>query len=480
MSWDYDSEGGGSGFGYGGGHNFAGYHDSDSYEHDDYYGESNDDDDDEEENDSRTEELKQFMLNFHRGNYDDDFETALNPASGATINPYDQNNTPADREKKKSAALVNLQLQKCIRSATGDVGLLSYFHLKANSMTQVMMHHEQMVSHDQSLNPYWKQLENAFSQPMNMNIRIHSINIVKVEMKKEHLAMLATNLRGKVSNLIQFNDNNLCGDGIMSISDLLEHNPVLYTFHLCHNPIDDLNVAMRLSRVLKAHLDIETLKMTHCNIGNNVDILSAILRSDVKSIDLSHNNIGLSGAVVISEYLETNPPVKNLTLDNNRFDDESAILFAQALRKNTNLEALCLKDNNFTLDGAKKMIKGLFDSSSLNAISESNHTCKLYLFSGYGDCNMQDQLSSLTLEFDRMSKILIALQANKESLLQYLEDVPVELMPGVIALFHTEKDQIRLINMIHATMRWWNMPSLYSYNNCRAASNPKRKRDNNE
>jgi len=239
-----------------------------------------------------------------------------------------------------------------------------------------------------------------------------------------------------------------------------------------------MNSAMRLSRALKPHPNMNELIMTHCDLGNDPDILSVILQSDVKVIDLSHNHIDSLGAVKISEYLESNPPVKFLKLDNNSFNDDDAILFSQALKSNTNLLALCLTRNNFSSVGVKALFSSLYDSSSLNSISESesNHTCELDLFDNKKSAPIQQMLTSLKY-LDRTSKILIALH-DKESLLKYLADVPVELMPDVMAFIQEwEWDQIQSMSMMYAAMRWWNMPSLYSFLRC-DTTNTKRKRVN--
>ena len=87
------------------------------------------------------------------------------------------------------------------------------------------------------------------------------------------------------------------------------------------------------------------------------------------------------------------------------FNDNDAILFSQALKRNTHLRILGLERNNFTSTGVKALFSSLYDSSSLNAISESNHTCELDLFDNKKSAPFQQMLENL----DRTSKILIAL-----------------------------------------------------------------------
>jgi hypothetical protein len=329
---------------------------------------------------------------------------------------------------------------------------------------------EDVVWHDPTIVPYWERLATAFPNPTNKNKWIANIMIKNIEMSGETVATLVASL---LCRQVIFENTNLCGEGIVLLSTLVEQSPGLETLAISHNRIDDMNSALCLSRVLRPHLGMNTLCMSYCDLGSDPEILSVILQSDVSRIDLSRNDIDFLGAVKISEYLEGNPPVSSLLLDNNRFNDDDAILISRALKTNTNLIELGLRSNNFRLVGVKALLASVFDGSSLNAISESNHTCKLFLFSEFGP--IQRDISSLNDNLNRNSKILSALH-DKESLIEYLADVPVELMPYVLEFTQREGNQLQSTCMMYVAMRWWNMPSLYSFLRC-VASKSKRKRD---
>jgi hypothetical protein len=115
--------------------------------------------------------------------------------------------------------------------------------------------------------------------------------------------------------------------------------------------------------------------------------------------------------------------------------------------------------------GAKAMLTCVFDGSSLNAISESNHTLKeIHMFKKGED--FRRGIHRL-LAFDRTQKILLALQ-DRASLLKYLKNVPVELIPEVVAFPYGQsvyEHHHKYLNIVYSTMRWWNMPLLYSYHN---------------
>jgi hypothetical protein len=195
--------------------------------------------------------------------------------------------------------------------------------------------------------------------------------------------------------------------------------------------------------------------LTHCDLGSSPEILLVILQSNINYINLESNNIDSLGAVKIADYLGSNPPIEELSLESNRLSDDDVILIAQALKRNTNLEMTVLYNNNFTSIGVKALLTCVFDRSSLNAISKSNHTLRrLWIF--------LDQEEPIMLHLNRVQKIVLALQ-DRDSLLQYLADIPVELIPEVLAFPRWNVPQHKHLHILYSTMRWWNMPMLYSY-----------------
>ena len=277
------------------------------------------------------------------------------------------------------------------------------------------------------------------------------------------------------------------------MSKLVDVSSNLQKLFLHHNRIDNMESALCLSRSLKLHICINWLWLYHCDLGSNPEILLVILQSDVKYMILDDNNIDSVGVVKIAEYLEGDPPIHRINLDYNRLNDDDAILISQALKRNTNLKTLSLSHNNFTSIGVKALLNCVFDGSSLNAISESNHMLKqMDIISGWeGDrdgCKYIPSLSEILegnirilLGLDRTQKIVLALQ-DKDSLLTYLANVPVDLIPEVLAFPHGRVDdqyQYKYLNIVYSTMRWWNMPMLYSNHHC-VKTDTKRKRDDKE
>jgi hypothetical protein len=470
-------------------------------ETDDSGEDSGDDDDDDVDDDndddsplgSDDEEIKEeivekFILTFHNGDYDDEFDDALDLDQSVTIpaQPTQASyNKPHNWRERNQIGLekVKRQLQSCIHSVK-TVNLKLTHNTYGN---QLMDGKEPIVWHEPILDEYWDQLENEIDRNCQLHIvdDISDINIENVEMKKERLdALVSILISGRAINSskhVRFTNANLCGEGIISLSKLVDLSSNLQKFCLHHNQIDNIESARCLSRSLKSHTRIRELHLPHCDLGSTPEILLVVLQSDINYINLNNNNIDSLGAVKIAEYLESDPPIRCIELDHNRLNDDDAILISHALKRNTNLKTIHLRSNNLSSIGVKALLTCVFDSLSLNSISQSNHTLEWLVL--FADINMPIQrlvsCIDILLELDWTEKILLTLQ-DKNSLLQYLANVPVGLIPEVLAFPLRQVDnqsRHKHLNILYSTMRWWNMPMLYSYHHCCVKSDAKRKRD---
>jgi hypothetical protein len=336
---------------------------------------------------------------------------------------------------------------------------------------------EPIVWHEKILDKYWNQLEVKMDRRRHRYLwrtDIDGIKIENIEMKKESIASLvAIFLNGSVKNSIEdvkILNANLCGEGIISLSKLIDVSYDLLTFSLNHNRIDNMEAARCLSRSLKLHSCIHTLDLVHCDLGSTPEILLVILQSDIRCINLNYNNIDSLGAIKVAEHLASDPPIEKLFLARSRLNDDDAMLISQALKWNTKLKSIYLNLNNFTSIGVKALLTCVNDSSSLNAITESNHTLsRMTIFPFHGSTQTMSMtlgtLINKLLGLDRTQKILFAL-SDKDFLLDYLANMPVELMPEVLAFSQRDINQCQCrttLNIVYSTMRWWNMPLLYSH-----------------
>ena len=451
-----------------------------------------DDDDDEEESDddgSEDEEIENketFIRTFHNGDYDAgiddalDFDRSIIPPDRPTQASYIKPDNWVERNRIGLEKMKE-HLQTCINNASHNKSINLQLEHNCQWNQQLVEGEEPIVWHESILDGYWDELE-AKILGRKKRVKIKQIDIENVEIKTERLAALvAIFSNGRANNssylTVEINNANLCEEGIKSLSELVDVSSKLCTFRLHHNRIDNMDSANCLSRSLKSNACIHQLHLSHCDLGSSPEILLVILQSDIDYINLDNNNIDSLGAVKIAEYLEGNPPIEFLSLDHNRLNDDDAILISQALKRNTNLTEIYLHSNNFTSIGVKALLSCVFDNSSLNAISESNHTLtKIYLFSPGQASDTKSCINSL-LKLDWTWKIVLVLQ-DKDSLLQYFANVPVELIPEVLEVLAQIDDECpqKLLNIVYFTMRWWNMPVLYSYYHLCAKSNSKTKR----
>jgi len=67
----------------------------------------------------------------------------------------------------------------------------------------------------------------------------------------------------------------------------------------------------------------------------------------------------------------------HLDLSGNNFNDGDALLIAAALRTNDRLKSLDLEGNDLTEEGVNALEGAIRDETSLNALSDSNHSCRI-------------------------------------------------------------------------------------------------------
>jgi hypothetical protein len=420
--------------------------------------------------------MEKFIYTFRNGDYDEEFDDALYLDQSVTLlvrpTQASYNKTDNWRERNRiGLEKMKVQLKTCIDSVSLEL------KLEHNGYGDRLMDNEEpIVWHEPILDEYWNRLEEK------RELVIRDILIENVEMKKERIdALVSILISGRANSLskhVMFCNANICEEGIISISKLVDVSSKLYQIIITHNRIDNMDSARCLSRSLKSHACINQLNLAHCDLGSRPEILLVILQSDISIICLGSNNIDSFGAIKIAEYLEgDSSPIVSINLDRNCLNDDDAILISRALKRNTKLRQLGLHSNNFTSIGMKALLTCVFDSSSLNALSESNHTLREIRF--FDDINSErfDGCIDRLLQFDQTQKILLALK-DKDTLLQYLTNIPVKLMPEVLAFSQRDDYQRsrRNLSIVYSTMRWWNMPLLYSYYCC-TKSDSKRKRN---
>ena len=174
---------------------------------------------------------EKFIRTFSNGDYEVEFDEALTFDRGLIeilpSMPTQASYTKPDNWRERNRIgleRVKEQLQTCINSA-------SVHHLQRFNLC--LTHNgdgdseEPIVWHESILDEYWNRLEEEIDQNKQLGIvtEIEYIGII-VEIKKERLDALVAILRsGRATNssdTVDFDNVNLCEEGIISLSKLVE------------------------------------------------------------------------------------------------------------------------------------------------------------------------------------------------------------------------------------------------------------------
>jgi hypothetical protein len=218
--------------------------------------------------------MEAFIRTFHNGNYDIQFEAALSfdrSENGTLPDRFTQAsyNKPDNWRERNRIGLerVKAQLQTCIDSVSHDTS----FNVELEHNRYLDQDEEPIVWHEPILDRYWDRLEKKVDGLLATDIQ--SIYISNVEMKKEVLAALvAMILSGRATNSstdVVFNNANVCGEGIVWLSKLVDVSSEMTTLYLLNNRIDNMESARCLSRSLKSHACIIYLHLNYCDLGSS-------------------------------------------------------------------------------------------------------------------------------------------------------------------------------------------------------------------
>ena len=164
-------------------------------------------------------------------------------------------------------------------------------------------------------------------------------------------------------------------------------------------------------------------------------------------------------------------------MGNNNLNDEDARLIARALRCNTNLQYFALMENNFTEVGHNALGKAIYNPTSLNSMSDCNHTCRILVINW--DEDIPNNTYSLKLNRARKIYHLLSVRNREESNVYHLnlefgdddeDDAALKLVPRVLESVYRhaemyayifESPYVTPLSIIYEVLRGWKVPELY-------------------
>jgi len=241
-----------------------------------------------------------------------------------------------------------------------------------------------------------------------------------------------------------------------------------------NSQIDSEEDARAMCLAIVSHPSINRVQLENCfGVGQRLgyDVLCALFVSGrgIKYMDLEGNNIQTLGNTAIPDYIARNTPLMNLFLANNNLNDEDAILIAKALKYNTNIRTLRLQRNGITNVGIDAMKKAFYDPTSLNSVSDSNHTCSLQL-PGVDNILISNGCDDKLV--NRRLKLYHLLSArNREGSNVYhlnleldKEDDSLVLVPKVLECIHRyshSSELVQPLSIMYEILGSWKMPALF-------------------
>ena len=249
----------------------------------------------------------------------------------------------------------------------------------------------------------------AIATALQSNSSLRSIYLTKNNIRAEGAKAIAEALTKNNNSALEKLDldgNDVGEDGAMAIAEAFQTNPKLRTLYFPYECIPHAAMKERINGLLSVHykeVRYGGLKvdLSGRRIGNKEAkyIARALMdpNTNVKTLDLTWNSIGVDGAMAIAEALKSNETLQTLHLTNNRIEDDGATALAEALTYNSTLHTLWLPSNRIGNAGATAIAEVLKDKCPEHEVLwefVSNH-----LFDG-----------DRTVAFDKAIKRISALQ----------------------------------------------------------------------
>ena len=260
------------------------------------------------------------------------------------------------------------RLNECTTSLKKDAGICDY---------AVSLRHDESEESTPTLLPRWTAFIDTIrlNNPDNQCWKFQEVSLPAEMMKSlQHLLVSRNIQRLELVKMTYGSTANQ--DAIYNfICDVLEQNTTIKCLVLKQST----SFGKELYEAIENHPSLEELHLLEMNIEDHPPVLRSILRAskDMRYVNLHNCALGTEGSEIISNFLKENHKLENLYLGNTGMTNTDAVQISEALQTNNKLRVLSVggKGNNITAVGRKALTKALFDTSSLDAVANSNNTC---------------------------------------------------------------------------------------------------------
>jgi len=364
-------------------------------------------------------------------------------------------------------------------------GKLDHIHLSFGDEDD-----DTVLHHDDALLPRWREFANAIQLGLCVPDSprfINTISITNIQLAPSVMDLLAPALKGKKVDTLTLDNNDFVNvrDGIKFAVSVMESNPNMKEFYWNSNQLDSMENAHSVLDAVISHPSIDRICLENCLLRDNIngyDVL-CYLQTSGKSfefIEFDKNEIETGGRTEIPDYIATNPPTTRLHLSYNQLNDNDAILIARALEQNNILREIRLGGNMITNIGKEALLKVVYDPTSLNSISDSNHSCHIFGVVDVPMLSFLNNASRIPSEWREWKIYNLLSERNGEGRnVQHLnsefddEDDSLKLVPNVLGVVNVDNKynslireptyqiRVRPLSIMYEIVRGWKMPELY-------------------
>ncbi|EJK55344.1 hypothetical protein THAOC_24930, partial [Thalassiosira oceanica] len=225
--------------------------------------------------------------------------------------------------------------------------------------------------------PHWNALFRSFEHinPYGEGVALY---LRSIELNEEMMRQICNHIRHRNISRVEFRDNAFANmrDAISELGKSLKSRK-LKNLEWLQNRIESTEDMNLFTRVLTHSITVDKLTFASNGNDNAQALLSGVDFSTYKLLNFCGNDLQTNGRTDIPDLIASNSPLEELDLCHNRLNDDDAVSIAQSLGGNTHLRKLNVGYNNIQERGMRALYEAVNNISTLNALSDSNHSCHL-------------------------------------------------------------------------------------------------------
>ena len=332
------------------------------------------------------------------------------------------------------------------------------------------------------LDPHWEEFTDAlklFKPAFDLIVDGEEtfIEFDSVQLSRRQTQLFIDALKGTRFTTFTFQYRQFFYGGMRAMVSMINNSRYLQKLRLEHMDLRR-NVIAQLCSAIVNHPSLVNVVMLECYDtyphDDNLMLLLPLFQNESKleKLSLSCNSLRIRDVNIsrqLANSIATNVTLTELELTVNELSDNDVILIADALTSNTTLRRLDISHNNVNEDTAMALRRVQCDERSLNAIADSNHSCRIetdydgaleYYINGH-ECR----------KMNRARKMCRLLSSTNESLLQNFVDIDLKVLPDALAAILKYSSMLKKQNLhdtgalsvVYKIMRNWDkVPSLFN------------------